>query len=93
MNNIHEVRIYTSSQYDTVLVKVLNDLLLVSDQVYVSLFMLLVLSAAFDITGHTILHDRLENVVGVKSPLLAQVLFENHYQFVDINGDFSIHFI
>ncbi|KAF4070683.1 hypothetical protein AMELA_G00288330 [Ameiurus melas] len=77
---------------ETALVKVVNDLLLTSDQGCVSLLVLLDLSAAFDTIDHTILFDRLENVVGIKGTVLSWLrsYLTDRYQFVDINGDFSM---
>ncbi|KAI5102912.1 hypothetical protein C0J45_6493 [Silurus meridionalis] len=76
---------------ETALVKVVNDLLLASDQGFVSLLVLLDLSAAFDTIDHTILLARLENVVGIKGTALSWLrsYLTDRYQFVDVNGEFS----
>lgn len=76
-------RLHNSTE--TALVKVVNDLLLASDQVYVSLLVLFDLSAAFDTIDHSGLLDRLENVVAIKGSYLTY-----QYQFIDVN-DFSMH--
>ena len=53
------------------LLKLLNDLLLSSDNGFISLIMLLDLSAAFDTIDHLILIDRLENLVGLSGQALS----------------------
>ncbi len=51
---------------ETALVKITNDLLLVSDQGCISLLVLLDLSAAVDTIDHDILIDRLQNYTGIQ---------------------------
>ena len=69
---------------ETALVKVLNYLLLASDSGYISVLMLLDLSAAFD---HLILLDRLENLVGIRGQALSwfRSYLSDQYQFVNFN--------
>ncbi len=50
---------------ETALVKIINYLLLVSDQGCISFLVLLDLSAAFDTLDHDILIDRLQNYTGI----------------------------
>ena len=69
---------------ETALLKVLNDLLLSSDKGFISLFVLLDLSAAFDTIDHLILIDRLKNLIGLCGQALSwfrSYLSERH-QFV-----------
>ena len=68
----------------TALLKVLNDLLISSDKGFISLLVLLDLSAAFDTIDHLILIDRLENLFGLSGQALSwfrSYLSERH-QFV-----------
>ena len=65
---------------ETAMVKVLNDLLLASDSGYISVLMLLDLSAAFDTVDHLILLDQLENLVGIRLTLGS-----DHTYQIDIN--------
>ncbi len=55
---------------ETALVKMINDLLLASDQGCISLLVLLDLSAAFDTIDHDILIDRLQNYTGIQGQAL-----------------------
>ena len=65
-----------------------NDLLLASDSGYISVLMLLDLSAAFDTVDHLILLDRLENLVGIRGQALSwfRSYLSDRYQFVNFNN-------
>lgn len=56
---------------ETALVKIINDLLLASDQVCISLLVLLVPSAAFDTIHHDILLDTLQNCIGMQGQAMV----------------------
>ncbi|XP_058233510.1 probable RNA-directed DNA polymerase from transposon BS isoform X2 [Hemibagrus wyckioides] len=60
---------------------------------FIVLLVLLDLSAAFDTIDRTVLLDRLEHVVGVKGTALSWLrsYLTDQYQFVDLDGDFSMH--
>ncbi len=55
---------------ETALVKIINDLLLASDQGCISLLVLLDLSASFEIIDHDILRDQLQNYTGMQGQAL-----------------------
>ncbi len=55
----------------TALIRVTNDLLLLSDHGCNSLLVILDLSTVFDTIGHNILFNRLENFVGISGSALA----------------------
>ncbi len=68
-----------------------HDLLLSSDRGYISLLVLLDLSAAFDIIDHNILLNRLENSVGLSGSALAwfKSYLSDRHQFVAVNEEVS----
>ena len=68
---------------ETALVKVLN----ASDSGYISVLMLLDLSAAFETVDHVILLDRLENLVGIRGQALFwfRSYLSDQYQFLNFN--------
>ncbi len=74
---------------ETALVKITNDLLLVSDQGCISLLVLLDLSAAFDTIDHDILIDRLQNYTGIQGQALRWLrsYLSDRYHFVYLNGE------
>uniref|UniRef100_A0A9J7YXX5 Reverse transcriptase domain-containing protein n=1 Tax=Cyprinus carpio carpio TaxID=630221 RepID=A0A9J7YXX5_CYPCA len=76
---------------ETALVKILNYLLLASDQGCISLLVLLDLSAAFDTTDHDILIDRLQNYTGIQGQALRwfRSYRSDCYHFVYLNGESS----
>ncbi len=76
---------------ETALIRVTNDLLLSLDCGYISLLVLMDLSALFDTIDHNILLNRLENYVGNRGSALAW--FKSHLsdcpQFVAVNEEVS----
>ena len=76
---------------ETALVKITNDLLLASDQGFISILVLLDLSAAFDTIDHKILLDRLQNYTGVQGQALSwfRSYLSDRYHFVCVNGEKS----
>ncbi len=76
---------------ETALVKITNDLLLVSDQGCISLLFLLDLSAAFDTIDHDILIDQLQNYTGIQGQALRwfRSYLSDRYHFVYLNGEAS----
>ncbi len=77
---------------DTALVKMKNYLLLASDQGYISLLILLDLSAAFDTIDHDILIDRLQNYTGIQGQALIwfRSYLSDRYHFLFKWGGISI---
>lgn len=76
---------------ETALVKVTNDLLLASDKGFISVLVLLDLSAAFDTIDHSILLHRLEHLIGIKGTALSwfQSYLSDRFQFVHVNDTSS----
>ncbi|KAI5101449.1 hypothetical protein C0J45_8652 [Silurus meridionalis] len=74
---------------ETALVKITNDLFLASDQGFISLLVLLDLSAAFDNIDQDLLLDRLQNYIGIQRQALSwfKSYLSNRYHFVDLNGE------
>ncbi len=73
------------------LVKITNDLLLVSDQGCISLVVLLDLSAAFNTIDHDILIDWLQNYTGIQGKALRwfRSYLSDRYHFFYFNGESS----
>ena len=78
---------------ETAMAKVTNDLLIASDQGFVSVLVLLDLSAAFDTIDHAILLQRLEQLISIKGTALSwfKSYFADRFQFVQINDESSVH--
>ncbi len=76
-----------SHSTETALIRVTNDLLLSSDCGFISLLLLLDLSAAFDTIDHHMLLNRLENSVGISGSALAwfKSYLSDRHQFVAVN--------
>ncbi len=68
-----------------------HDLLLSSDRGYISLLVLLDLSAAFDTIDQNILLNRLENFVGISGSALAgfKLYLSDRHQFLAVNEEVS----
>ncbi len=75
----------------TALIRVTNDLLLLSDHGCNSLLVILDLSTVFDTIGHNILFNRLENFVGISGSALAWLksYLSDCHQFVAVNEEVS----
>ncbi len=81
----------SSHNTETALIRVTHDLLLSSDRGYISLLVLLDLSAAFDTIDHNILLNRLENSVGISGSALAwfKSYLSDRHQFTAGNEEIS----
>jgi len=75
---------------ETALVKVINDLLMASDNGLVSILVLLDLSAALDTIDHNILLQRLEHEIGIKGTALHwfKSYLSDRFQFVQLAMEF-----
>ena len=78
---------------ETALAKVTNDLLIASDQGFVSALVLLDVSEAFVTTDHQILIQRLEQLISIKGTALNwfKSYFSDRFQYVQINDESSVH--
>ena len=81
----------TGHSTETVLLRVVNDILAALDEDKVSVLLLLDLSAAFDTIDHQILLSRLEGDFGITSTALMwfQSYLSQRTQFVSVNGSSS----
>ncbi len=94
-NNLHEVYQSAYKQYhstETALLKIQNDVLCDIDQGNPVILVLLDLSAAFDLIEHSILLDRMENVLGIKGVALDwfKSYLDGRSQKVKIGKSFSL---
>ena len=78
---------------ETALAKVTNDLLIASDQGFVSVLVLEDLSAAFNTIHRHILLQRLEQLIGIKETALNwfKSYFSDGFQLAQINDEASVH--
>ena len=76
---------------ETVLLRVVNDILSALDKNKLSVLLLLDNSAAFDIIDHKILFSRLQNVFGIRSTALQwfHSYLLDRKQYVSVNGHTS----
>ena len=81
----------TGHSTETVLLRVVNDILAALDDDRISVLLLLDLSAAFDTIDHQILLSRLESDFGITSTALMwfQSYLSQRTQFVSVNGSSS----
>ena len=76
---------------ETVLLRIVNDILSALDNDNISVFLLLDLSAAFDTIDHQILLSRLKSVFGIQSTALQwfQSYLSDRYQSTSVNNSSS----
>jgi len=73
---------------ETALLKITNDILLSADSGFLTILILLDLSAAFDTINHSILLSRLHHSVGITGPALSWFTsyLSDRHQFIAINN-------
>ena len=88
----HQSAYHASHSTETALLKIVNDLLSALDEDKVSLLSLLDLSAAFDITDHSILLSHLSYSFGISDTVLAWFTsyLTGHTQTISVNGSKSL---
>ena len=74
---------------ETVLLRVVNDILFALDNDNISVLLLLDLSAAFDTIDHQILLSLLYSLFGIQSTALFESYFSDRCQFTSVNNSSS----